>query len=221
MAEKADRDTNEAAIATALSRLFSDTRQRLDAGERVNWDEFAAQVRAAQRAEYARVFVVMYLLLASEQLQNRTLLADSRAEAYAASQARQVAAGLVANVRRELAAGGRPDVVLSETRASVLAATEVTRAVSAGEEAARQDNASQREETTEPTRPGRTLGEAGRAALIPDGLMGFWVTERDEKVCPICQPLDGQAEPNWRAVFAAGPPAHPNCRCYIRYEAAS
>ncbi|TWT30708.1 hypothetical protein [Blastopirellula retiformator] len=44
-----------------------------------------------------------------------------------------------------------------------------------------------------------------------------WQTERDAKVCPICSPLGGANRDTWNQQFPSGPPAHPNCRCYIRY----
>ena len=44
------------------------------------------------------------------------------------------------------------------------------------------------------------------------GLAVRWVTERDERVCKICRPLDGM-------VFATNDvptyPAHPRCRCHL------
>lgn len=38
--------------------------------------------------------------------------------------------------------------------------------------------------------------------------------------CPICGPLEGAPEEEWRAEFPNGPPAHPRCRCSssIRFE---
>ena len=37
-----------------------------------------------------------------------------------------------------------------------------------------------------------------------------WRTTGDERVCPVCGPLDGQEGP---ADAGPQPPAHPNCRC--------
>lgn len=42
---------------------------------------------------------------------------------------------------------------------------------------------------------------------------GRWSTRQDERVCPICGPLDGQPMKVWRRYFPDGPPAHDNCRC--------
>jgi SPP1 gp7 family putative phage head morphogenesis protein len=47
-----------------------------------------------------------------------------------------------------------------------------------------------------------------------------WVTGGDERVCPICQGLDGETV-HMDALFSHGvlfPPAHPNCRCSVVYE---
>jgi hypothetical protein len=40
-----------------------------------------------------------------------------------------------------------------------------------------------------------------------------WQTSNDERVCPVCGPLDGKPERFWRVRFPKGPPAHPRCRC--------
>lgn len=37
-----------------------------------------------------------------------------------------------------------------------------------------------------------------------------WRTAADERVCPVCGPLDGQ---EWPSDAGPMPPAHPNCRC--------
>lgn len=45
-----------------------------------------------------------------------------------------------------------------------------------------------------------------------------WQTERDDRVCPRCSPLQETPEEVWSKVFYNGPgaDAHPNCRCWLR-----
>ena len=45
-----------------------------------------------------------------------------------------------------------------------------------------------------------------------------WSTYMDERVCPICRPLDNKKEKVYAIAFKEGPPAHPNCRCRIGVE---
>jgi len=42
-----------------------------------------------------------------------------------------------------------------------------------------------------------------------------WITEKDDRVCPICRPLHGTFEPVWSQTSFDGPPAHPRCRCHL------
>lgn len=51
-----------------------------------------------------------------------------------------------------------------------------------------------------------------------------WITQNDDKVCPICLPLEGKTVPQ-ASTFSvepgttiSAPPAHPDCRCRIVYE---
>lgn len=82
--------------------------------------------------------------------------------------------------------------VFGPDRAEGIAITEGTNAITAGSESA--------------------VGQSG--GLSEDD---FWITEDDAKVCPICAPLHETPRPVWRLKFPSGPPAHPRCRCYIRY----
>lgn len=45
-----------------------------------------------------------------------------------------------------------------------------------------------------------------------------WLTAEDERVCPICRPLDHQPQSRWKERFPDGPPAHPRCRCRLVVE---
>jgi SPP1 gp7 family putative phage head morphogenesis protein len=79
----------------------------------------------------------------------------------------------------------------SRARARTIAVTETTRAYAEGNMAAwRQSGVIQRKE---------------------------WQTNADELVCPICGPLQGVIVPMNERFYGRldGPPAHPNCRCWI------
>jgi len=81
-------------------------------------------------------------------------------------------------------------------RADRIAITEVTRAYASGEMAA---------------------GNALRQEFPGVRVIKIWFTNNDDRVCPICAPLDGQ-EAEIGADFEGGesePPAHPGCRCWI------
>lgn len=77
----------------------------------------------------------------------------------------------------------------------------------------------------------RQLGDDGKAPVRPIGGDGAsltphqrvtleltWRTERDNRVCPRCSPLEGTPESIWSLVFPDGPgsEAHPNCRCWLQ-----
>lgn len=78
---------------------------------------------------------------------------------------------------------------LTRQKALIVGATEVTDAISTGEDAAR-----------------TVMTDALGIELV-----AVWNTEKDAKVCPICAPLDGKLEEIWTPDFPNGPPAHPNC----------
>lgn len=90
------------------------------------------------------------------------------------------------------------DEFLDPARWDALAATEVTRAAVAGGEFG----------------ANVALATKGRVATA------IWHTEADNKVCPICLPLEGIERDVWQLYQPLGPPAHINCRCWISYSQA-
>ncbi len=69
---------------------------------------------------------------------------------------------------------------------------------------------------------GKVMADEVRAAGIQ--MVAVWHTANDERVCPICGPLNGVRETSpgsgvWPGMQGP-PPAHPNCRCSIGYEVA-
>lgn len=76
-----------------------------------------------------------------------------------------------------------------------------------------------------------TYMEAQDSGLLPRSARKVWVTAIDERVCPVCRPMDGRSvglTDFFELHTKAGktrllvPPVHPNCRCTIvpqeRYE---
>ncbi|MDP3717108.1 MAG: phage minor head protein [Acidobacteriota bacterium] len=63
-----------------------------------------------------------------------------------------------------------------------------------------------------------TWQEAREAGYLPDGASKRWVVTEDDRLCPVCEPLDGE-ETTLDGLFStpvgtfSGPPLHPNCRC--------
>lgn len=45
-----------------------------------------------------------------------------------------------------------------------------------------------------------------------------WFTRSDRHVCSVCSPLHRTLRDVWERDFPQGPPAHPNCRCWIEFE---
>lgn len=86
----------------------------------------------------------------------------------------------------------------SEDRAIKIAVTEVTKAYAQGNKLA---------------------GEEMKRQFPKVKVVKIWNTNVDDRVCPICNPLDGKQIPE-NKLFPNGielPPAHINCRCWITY----
>lgn len=77
---------------------------------------------------------------------------------------------------------------------------------------------------TELTRAEAQFSEALSSRLTEQGVSSQirWLTSEDERVCPICYPLDGKLKKDggWMSKGGqiSGPPAHPNCRCQTVVE---
>jgi HK97 family phage portal protein len=74
---------------------------------------------------------------------------------------------------------------------------------------------------TEPTRAAsqQTLQIFNNARAAGINVVRIWNTEKDRKVCQMCQELDGLTDDQWQSVYKGdqdimqGAPAHVNCRC--------
>ncbi len=87
---------------------------------------------------------------------------------------------------------GSTRLLTSAARAKLIATTEVTRAAVEGE------------------RP--MLDQIAEAGIE---MVAIWETQRDNKVCSICEPRQGHERGDG---WEDDPPAHPGCYCNLRYE---
>jgi len=121
---------------------------------------------------------------------------DVEAEKWAKSYAITLGKEIADSTRELLDGAADIDAVYGQPRAEMIAATEVTRAISAAE----------------------------AWLVVFWAAEGFesherrWHTEGDGHVCPICRPLNRAPESVWADRIPAGPPAHPNCRCWLDYQ---
>lgn len=240
MPEFTERFEHEAAIASTMSDVLADARAAYDRGEAMPWDAVKMRTQDVLEDELLAVYVIVFLMMASDGLQNGTVLAQSLGRAWVSAHARGLATAMTTNMRRELASGTPPESVFGDTRVSVLAATEVTRAISRAELDARRSNAAaegkqkpamrrdspdvrpvepvEPDEAQVPAEPATAGASDGGSLLdVGDGLTALWITERDDRVCPICRPLNKRPARDWDTLFPQGPPAHPNCRCHLEY----
>lgn len=76
---------------------------------------------------------------------------------------------------------------------------------------------------TETTTASSRAESAAKEIVAETGneIQGTWVTENDDRVCPVCAPLHDQPESVWRPRFPNGPSAHVRCRCWLRWELVS
>lgn len=248
MPEFRERFAHESRIVSRLKLPFREARDAARAGELIVWDEFRVDVQGVLEDELAAVFLVVFLMmLDDEDLQSVTPLGQALGQAWASAHARVLTTRLIENIRRDLAMGRAVLTIFDDNRIETIAATEVTRAITAAETEARRENARKRRDAYDTASapqegqlsrrerapgskkqadPGRGMekGEFQGAWTttgpldVGDGLTPVWITERDERVCPICAPLDGQPADAWRDGFPFGPPAHPKCRCHLEYQ---
>ena len=121
---------------------------------------------------------------------------DAEADRWVAAYAVVLGQEIAASTRDLMANADDIDAVFGRKRAEMIAATEVTRAISAVE-------------------AWLILFWASEGFRVKEQV---WHTEQDGLVCPVCRPLDGKPKAVWADFVSAGPPAHPNCRCWLDYQ---
>ena len=92
------------------------------------------------------------------------------------------------------------DLIGDDARAEVIARTETMRASNEGQS--------------------QLWDQAVEVGLLTGNEHQIWITTPDDRLCPICEPMDGETT-GLDGTFTVdgeeieGPPAHPNCRCTI------
>ncbi len=204
------------------NRLANDLRETLQAHmlriygvafDRMHRDEFPViddQIRDTLAEEWAAqkaTQVVIPMIGHTKDLVSKAVQ-DHEQSVSAATAAIMAAAGLTAIQQAERRRAAIRDAnqqlkeqlegrAFSEERARAIAVTETTGAVTAGE-----------------------VGFIGELEAAYDGYIestSIWITERDERVCPLCEPLDGKPGRIWREAWPSGPPRHPICRCHLEW----
>lgn len=173
------------------------------------------------------------------------LVSDGAAKAWADSYSTWLANRITSGVRNRLSKARTKDLtgeaglvakeldkVLKPNTWDNLAATEITRANTAGGEFTATIYNIGRLPPTNAPGEGPLVGTPvpGSHAVtppelppltppsIPEPALAIWHTSRDQRVCPICRPLHGRPREEWQTVAPLGPPAHVSCRCFVDYQ---
>lgn len=226
MPDISDRTKREVALAAKLETIFANAR---DAGPDLSWTAFRQAVSDTLREDLSALFVVVWFLLASDETKIGANPDAVVSLFFDVARPDRIASQLAETSKSQLATGSPPASVFTSSRASTIAVTEITATITAAEAAANASNAAttQRNER-HPDRAGqpmtadeieRNLPFEDRAAPLrtSPNLLIYWVTAGDAAVCRICSPLNQLEYERWRERFPNGPPAHPNCRCFLSY----
>lgn len=245
MSELTDRMQHEGEFARRLSRLSGRHRRELldllgsppDAS-RVP-DEFWERVERERRQELLTALLLIWLL--SQEQHAGELLPDPVAtavgpalgdvgRAWAGKRAEQTARGNTETARERLAMRAKDWEELGDAVTEEQVAADVTDAFSPASDA-----------VTAATETTAAVTAATVATVQAGNSQGFrlttrWNTERDDLVCPVCRPLHKLVPDLWGPVLETlvapggmraiesiaangGPPAHPNCRCWLTTQA--
>lgn len=195
------------ALVDILSKAGGAVAKKIKAGEPITWDDLDAQMKAALEPVLKEIMLAN-MDAAMEQV--GVALGDGVAATSSSAWAKQYAGELIKNVSTVtqkltqdtistyLATSGMTmgDVVsalapaFGATRAEAIAITEVTNASSAG-----------------------MTSYQTEVAKLGVKTVRISNTNEDDRVCPICKPLDGKPESEWPNTD--GPAWHPRCRCFV------
>lgn len=203
-----NRTEYESRLTTRIDRAFGVVRNAALQDRKPDSRALEESVQSAIEDQARAVYVVMFLLFLDD---DRTVRIDpanyNRLESFAAvrgvevGQARgaQIASGLSSDLDSLIRSGAsKQDIVnaFDRQRAETIGVTETTALASRGYL-----------ESTDAV--SEVLGVESEA---------WWITAKDDRVCPVCGPLHAKPRRYWSEFFEFGPPAHPNCRCTLDVE---
>lgn len=242
MSELIDRDEREARVARALKRLHGKHLRELKKllGDPPNAenvpDSFWKKVEEDNSELLLLLLMDVYYDAAEQEFPDRVTPDD--AEKWATKHARRTARDITRHSvervrdawrnfdpedtesRREFR--DNVNATFGQDRADNIAATEVTRAQTDGQQqGVGEENKAREKAADDAAKDAEDEAEDGEQPKETEPakiLVAFWNSMRDAKVCPICRPLHGQPERVWGQVAPDGPPAHVNCRCWLDYR---
>lgn len=198
------------ALVDILSKAGGVVAKKIKDGEPITWADLDAQMKAALEPVLKEI-MLSNMDTAMEQV--GVALGDGVAATSSSEWAKQYAGALiksVSTVTQKLTQDtistylATSDMTLGDvvaalapafgaTRAEAIAITEVTNASSAG-----------------------MTSYQTEVAKLGVKTVRISNTNEDDKVCPICAPLDGKPESEWPN--ADGPAWHPRCRCFLSLQ---
>ncbi len=206
MPDLKDREKHERKLTQSIADVFREHRERYQRTGRVAPQKLNNELTSA----ISMVLLLIYLDSGKglfgefDDPRLSTSLLQNRAAQWSQRYSEQLARELTQSTLDDLAAANQSGTlsrtetgqrVFSPQRAESIGITETTRATTAGEDGARREVERQLNVTLRP----------------------HWVTAGDARVCKICSPLNGRPLSTLNA-YKQGPPAHPRCRCFVRYE---
>lgn len=234
MANVPNRTAKEKRLAALIRRVYGRHRQELieALGEPPNIDNVSdkllRKIEDDLTNEAKKVLVILWLLAANDMVDQfgyspSSTWAAKQARKYADKAAKRMAGSMVdtladrmdsasAKAAEDLAAG-RPwksnladsvrEAMQSQSESAAVTETTAAHATAETEYAKRHNRWAET--------------EAGQEVETKK-IVAYWQTEEDERVCPICRPLDNQPEKIWLHVYPHGPPGHVRCRCWLEWR---
>lgn len=226
MAELKNRPQTEKEFYDKMAGLTGPQKKRLLAlvGDPPDWTKVDDAFWKKIEEEIQQQLIIILLQITSTSMKEHGVsgIADVVARSYAIKHAGEQASSFVASSRKmvEKAAQGQRQVSINPLDLPDASAPKVfSKGMTPAETIAEQIFGKQRIETfivTETT-AAQSAGSEAAAAVLGRSDSDLWNTENDGQECPICGELHKAPRYEWMRQFPLGPPAHPNCRCWIQY----